>query len=340
MRYLIHKNGLLTPPKLEIRNQSLVALVSENFKHDSLIISDSFNYNSIKGIGQSVEIQSCDSQYVSYITNKYRFSRVLAVGGCTALDIGRACANDSELIVFPTVLSTNCISNDRSKLLFGGKSKLIKTSAPIKTVISIATLLETEKVDIIKWTQSGFGDFFANISASIDVEFRKNTLSELNVRSNVPETFEALNWVLHYFIDYDEHCLRHLARWLHNSSVETLKTNSIALSSGGEHLLYHKVFDNKMARDMQLATHGQIVAVGTLISTRIFSEITGEGTLFDNLKASFKKLGLPSTYRAMQKVHLTKDDLINAISQINNQDSLIGMYFLKSNFDILDRTFG
>lgn len=327
-------------PKLIISNESLVPLIKNYISRDSIIITDNYNYPTFKKIGQTVLVTSCKSDVVENIIENYSFSKILAVGGCTVLDIARACAVNCELIVFPTILSTTCISSDRSKLVFGTSSILIKTIYPKETIISLPTLLNTSPKELIRWTQSGFGDLFANISASIDLEYKNNKLSLLNVSRNVPEAFQALEWVIQKYESYNVECLKLLANYLHNSSIEVIKRNSTELSSGSEHILYHKMFDKQLVNNSSVATHGQIVGIGALITAKIFSEYTSSDLIYQNLKLAYQKLKLPTSYNEMNLIGIQKDYLIYTLLEIPNENTILGNYFSKKNFKILDIIFG
>jgi glycerol dehydrogenase-like iron-containing ADH family enzyme len=325
--------------KLIISNQNLVSLVENYFTKDSIIITDSYNYPTVKKIGQTFLVSSCQNYEVENLKSNYVFSKILAVGGCTVLDVARACATDCELIVFPTILSTTCISSDRSKLIFETGSKLVKTIYPKVTVISLPVLLDTPEEDLIRWTQSGFGDLFANISASIDVEYKNNKLSLQKVRDNVPEAFEALEWVIKNFEGYNEECFRLLAHYLHNSSIDVVKKDSTEFSSGSEHILYHKIFDKQIIDNAPTATHGQIVGIGALITAKIFSKYTGNDMIYQDLKLAYKKLKLPTDYAEMNIIGISKDYLIETLMQIPNEGSILGNYFSTEDFGILDSIF-
>src|SRR5581483_2705819 len=224
-------------PVLEIRSEGLLFLVEQEYTKDTLIICDAFNYPQLGCQFRKELADSCQKSLVWRITRSYEYNKILAIGGCTALDIGRACARGMDLICFPTVLSTTCISCDRSKIQFSNGHRLVKTQPPSKTIISMPFILQSKEEDLIRWTQSGFGDLFANISASIDVQYQKQQLDFDKVRDNVFKSFEALDWVIQHFTSYNEKCLRRLSQHLHHSSIEVIQRNNTKLSLGSEHLL-------------------------------------------------------------------------------------------------------
>jgi len=326
-------------PALAISDEALPALIEREYTENTLIICDPYNYPEFGRYVRKALVTSCSQNVIKEIVRTYSYDKILAVGGCTVLDIARACAGHAALICFPTILSTTCISCNRSKIQFTNGYRLIKTKQPLKTIISIPYLLQSKEEDLIKWTQSGFGDLFANISASIDLQYQQRDLEIHKIRGNVIESFKALDWVVDAFNGYDEKCLKTLARYLHHSSIEVIKRNNTKLSSGSEHLLYHTII--KKNRPAVSATHGQIVGIGTLITAKVFSTLTGDDTLFDSLKESFHQLQLPANFGQLRQIGIGKDAIIESLQAIPAKSGILGDYFSNaSSFDILDSIFG
>lgn len=315
-------------PKLIITDETILSFVEKQIVNDLLIVTDSYNYPIFSKFTNTVLVNSCKEEVLKKIKENYRYSKILAIGGCTALDVARACCYDStELICLPTILSTTCISCDRSKISFSNGSRLIKTTYPNETIISLPTLLNTAQSDLIKWTQSGFGDLFANISASIDFQYQNNNLDINKVRKNVPEAFEAVQWVLQNFKTYDRDCLLLLSNYLHLSSLEVIKRDNTELSAGGEHILYHKIKEKQDTQKDILATHGQIVGIGALITTKIFAEYTGHEKLYLDLKMAYKKLMFPVNFTEMEKIGIQKGYLQQMLVEIRPSKTILGNYF-------------
>jgi glycerol dehydrogenase-like iron-containing ADH family enzyme len=222
------------------------------------------------------------------------FDKVIAIGGCTCLDKGKELANGKDVIVIPTILSTSCISVNRS--VCDGVAK--KTTAPTETIVSVPEILRSPS----KWFQSGFADVFSNISASIDTQSKVNNFDYESVVSNIPFCFDLLSWVEKKFNGFDEACIRKLSRTIHESSLMVIKNDDIKLSSAGEHKMYHNMMRDIPSYTKCLPTHGQLVSIGTLMSAKLFWEDTGDDRIYVKLRSVYSNLGLPTTAEQLLKI--------------------------------------
>jgi glycerol dehydrogenase-like iron-containing ADH family enzyme len=327
-------------PELEFTEKSITSLVQELMDEDTLIVTDLYGYQTLNQYGRTALVRNNHIDNIEKIIEDNNYSRVLAIGGCTALDVGRACAVGKEVITIPTILSTSCISVDRSVIRYQEGSRLEKTIAPIKTIVSIPSISESYISDLEKWSQSGFGDLFANISASIDLQYKAGNFSYEAVKDNVLECFEALDWVIESFTGYDNFCLTKLANYLHNSSLIVIERGDTELSAAGEHKLYHRMIEQQPQYIEDKPTHGQLVAVGTLIAGKIFAEQTGDNSLYEKLESTYEKLGLPLDYVGLNKIGIERKHLVQGLSSITNSKTHLGDYFAKNDYSILYRIFG
>jgi len=326
-------------PKLEFTEKRITSIVKDLVDDNTLIVTDLYGFPALNKLGRTALVRDCYAESIEKIKRENTYSKVLAVGGCTALDVGRACAVGKEIITIPTILSTSCISVDRSIIKYPQGSRLVKTIAPTRTIVSIQSILETHIADLEKWSQSGFGDLFANISASIDFQYKASNLTYELVRENVPECFEALEWVISQFKGYDKNCLRRLATYSHNSSLIVIEREDTKLSAAGEHKLYHKMIDQQKQYTEDRPTHGQLVALGTLLVVRIFAEETGIQKLYDQLTAAYAKLGLPLTYDELRDIGIEREHIINGLKSIVENNTYLGDYFTPGDYSLLDRVF-
>jgi len=327
-------------PKLEFTEKRITSVVEELIDENTLIVTDSYGYPALSHIGITALVRDCYIESIKEIKRGNEYSKVLAVGGCTALDVGRACAVGKEVIAIPTILSTSCISVDRSIIKYPEGSRLEKTVAPTKTIVSISSISETHIADLEKWSQSGFGDLFANISASIDLQYKERNLTYETVRENVPECFEALEWVINQFNGYDKSCLRRLAMYSHYSSLIVIERGDTMLSAAGEHKLYHKMIDQQKQYREDRPTHGQLVALGTLLAVRIFREQTGEQKLYEQLVTAYTKLGLPLSYAELQNIGVKRKHIVDGLESIAESNTHLGDHFAQRDYSLLDRVFG
>ena len=327
-------------PELEFTERQITSLIEELVDENTLIITDLYGYHILSQYGETALVRDCRIEDIEEIIRNHDYSKVLAVGGCTALDVGRACAVGKEVITIPTILSTSCISVDRSVIKYSEGSKLERTIAPTKTIVSIPSISETHIGDLERWSQSGFGDLFANISASIDLQYKAGNLSYEAVRENVTECFEALDWVVKQFDGYDDNCLRRLAKYSHNSSLIVIERGDTKLSAAGEHELYHRMIDQQKQYTEYRPTHGQLVALGTLLTGKIYVEQTGEQKLYDQLVSAYTKLGLPLNYEQLRNVGIEREHIVQGLRSISDTNTHLGDYFSKKDYSLLDRVFG
>lgn len=326
-------------PELEFTEKRITSVVEELADEDTLIVTDLYGYATLSQYGRTALARDCRIETVKRIRAQNDYSKILAVGGCTALDVGRACAMGKEIITIPTILSTSCISVDRSVIKYPEGSRLEETIAPTRTIVSIPSISETSIADLEKWSQSGFGDLFANISASIDMQYRTGILTYEAIRENVPESFEALEWVIDHFRGYDSDCLRRLATYLHNSSLSVIERGDTKLSAAGEHRLYHKMIDQQAQYREDRPTHGQLVALGTLLAARIFAEQAGDDKLHQQLRTAYKKLGLPLNYEELRNIGIERDHIVQGLESIADSSTHLGNYFAKGDYSLLDDVF-
>ncbi len=327
-------------PDLEFSDENLSALVGRVSDKDTLIVTDPFNYTKIGDAGLSVAVvRNNDSLQIPDLISSCAYSRVLAVGGCAALDIGRACAVGKSIIVIPAILSTSCISLDRSVIRYAGVNRLEKTILPEKVIISLPDMLSMPPRELAKWCQSGFGDLFTMIPASIDLQYKAGDLSREAVLGNIGGCFGALRWVVDSFDGYNESSVRTLAQFLHESSLVVVKRDDSNLNAAGEHLLYHALLRLYPHYTGSRPTHGQIVAAGTLVAAAIYGEQTGDNYIFDLISQAFGKLGLPLTYAELSAAGIERSHLVEGLSAITHLGSHLGDHFKNKDFEILDRIF-
>jgi len=326
-------------PELEFRNETIKSLVSRLSGEGVLIVTDPFNYPKVKDAGRCALAPDNRCEQIPVIKSGPFYERVIAVGGCAALDIGRACAVGKSIIVVPSILSTSCISLDRSVIKYGGVNRLEKTQLPEKVIICMPDLMDMPPAELEKWCQSGFGDLFTMAAASIDIQHKKGDLSIEAVTGNVGECFKAIEWVINDFDGYNETSVKALARFLHDSSLVVVVRDDSNLNAAGEHLLYHSLLRLNPQYTSSRPTHGQIVAAGTLIAAAIYREQTGNARILEAISKAFKKLGLPLTYDELSKAGIEKRHLQEGLSYIKHLGSHLGDYFKTNDFGILDRVF-
>ena len=327
---------------LDISSLTVVELVAALADSETLILCDEHNHRALSDFCSPVLVEDCALSRVEKIVNTYTFDRVVAVGGCTVLDVGRACAvgKPRRLVVVPTILSTTCLSSNISVLRQDGRNSLQVTSHPERCVLCLPTIMDTDSDSLNRWCQSGFGDLFANLSASIDLQHERGLLTNEAVKANVPLTIEAMRWVNDGFSGYDEASLRRLGSYLHEASLAVVRRGDTRLSSAGEHVLYHRLIERQPQYRMGIPTHGQIVAVGTLIALRLFSIESGEDELEDLARRAYAKLELPLSWKELSVIGITREHLIDAFEHLNFSQRFLGEWAAKKEWKVLNQVFG
>lgn len=328
------KNKTLIP-KLLFSDKPLDEIIKSIIDKDTIIIADDFNYPKLRNFDRKHLVEHSTMQQIQKVKNDNEYRNVIAIGGCSALDFGRACAKkEGRFTIIPSILSTSCISVNRSIVYVNGYHESMITPIPSETIISFPLLLDGNYKIIHKWSHSGFGDLFANISATINYLFKNNKL--LNHAKNIndliyactPYCMDALDWVNSSFKRFDEITVKRLACYLHESSLDVIKRNNTELSASGEHDLYYQMM-NLWKYDRRNPTHGELVSVGTLFSVKILNN----EALYQKLKKAFLKLGIPTNYDELHEINIEKEHIEKALLTFTNKDTFLSNYCNKEIID-------
>ena len=316
-----------------------------------LVITDKYNYeNTIKIVPQNCNVVLCEGASIDFaeqVRKQNEYDRVIAIGGCSALDVGRFCGlyakKEKSIISVPSILSTSCITANKAILYdINRNKKTIKTHISMPTIIPMYTIKNTREKDLIKWNSSGIGDMLAHISAVLDYLFLKDFLSKsIDIYMYMHEFFKSTNIInivkvaeeLHNvtanqdlrYIHKDENFLRKLATWLHSASILSNECEHIA--KGGEHDFFYSIFKLKKY-STELPTHGQLVAIGTLIVAKIVSKYYKQDEIYNLLRIVYKSIGLPTNLSDLEKIKVDIVDIEEAIEKIEGR-SLLKTYFDK-----------
>jgi glycerol dehydrogenase-like iron-containing ADH family enzyme len=326
------------PPLVKI-NKSFDEIIKEYIDKNPTIICDEHNYKKIsKKEFKPICIRNNNYSNIKKIKkeiNKNKNKIIIGIGGCTALDAARACSNkEIPCILIPTILSTVCISVDKSVLKVKGETRTFNTEPPEKVVLSMKEVMKTKRFDLVRWSQAGFGDLFAKIGASIDVVYRQiknnnDTMSLDKVRRNIPEVFDAIDYVLDKFNNYNKKDLESLAVFLHEASVAIIIQDTFELSGGAEHNLAYILEKKYLSKNRRLE-HGILVSIGSLIEFKLFEEITGDNSLYKKMRIIYKKLKLPTTYNDLKKIGITKEYLIKSINDLKGLHTFMSAHSNKA----------
>lgn len=337
-------------PQLSFNEKPIRSLIMDELLDDrTLLIADWHNYPKVKDLGANAALVPDSSErQVDELTRCGDYSRIIAIGGCTALDIGRACAGDKEFFAIPTILSTSCLSTDKSILTDEhGKRKAVRSVWPDRTIIPLRELEETDARETARWSSSGLADYIANITSGHDERFRR--AGQKGLKEGMHEGWETwrieiytkLNWASGNFHGYDMGLLRMLANWLHEASIGN--SHGITIwdrKAGGEHGLYYAIMESEGGSEIR-ATHGQMVSIGTLITAKILEERKIPGFRdYEKMSSAFRLLGLPTDYRDLEALGICKERIIGGINMMDRCDTIIEHHFSENDYTILDRIFG
>lgn len=330
-------------PSLVFTDLQLTSLVEEIREHDTIILADEHNYRALRGFRGAIRVVDASLRDAEKVRSTFDGTMIIGVGGCTALDVARYCATPGRrLIAIPSILSTSCISVNRSVLYQDGEPRRERTVAPERVVVSFPLLTESGPESIAKWSHSGFGDLFSDISASIDWLVRSGespeTVTDALLHNTVPCAAEAMHWVLSQFRSFDRAALARLAVYLHNASLETIHRGNAELSAAGEHDLYYAMMKQERYAH-ENPTHGELVAIGTLLSADAVARSGGSRELIQMLREAFLRLGLPTTYSELERIRVRRDHVLRALDAIQNRRWFLSGAYARWSIELVDRVF-
>lgn len=310
----------MTYPELIITPQPVGTIFKTYINDQTLLVTDRHQYPGIPFGQMHVQVVEQHAEHIEQVKSSYDYTNVIAVGGCTALDFGRACAAGKPLVVIPVVLSSSCLSTNRAVINYAGTYKTIVATAPYKTIVSLPEIMARHARPRNRWTGSGLGDLFSALGASIEYLYKDTPLahiSDTSITELVPECVEALNWIASTTAEalYSPDSFARIARYLHESSVDVLRHGHTELNAGSEHALYYALQEQQRYQKDH-ATHGQLVSIGTLLTTWIFAQLS-DSLFYDNLRAAHKVLGLPLTYADLAAIGVTKSHLLRGLETVN-----------------------
>ncbi|MGA5322107.1 hypothetical protein ACPCIU_16930 [Streptomyces seoulensis] len=319
--------------------EALRAVVDDS----TLVLADSHNFPLVRDVGETVLVTEPRADVVHGIRTTYRYEKVVAVGGCSVLDVGRACARSGSLQVFPSILSNSCLSTDRSVLIEDGVRSSRRTVAPVTTVISQPSVEAAHSGPGVKWTTSGLGDLFSSLSAAIEYQCPDDEAALPDVPitrliSHIPVVWAAVEWVLGSPAPVSGLDLRSLARYLHESSLDVLRLGHTRLNAGSEHLLCYRL-QEKHHYPADHATHGRLVSIGTLLVCAMFSRNGGRHSFYGSVRRLYEKSGLPTTYEELAQIGVHREHILHGLDELAETNCLLGRLYRQYAFRMADEVF-
>lgn len=272
---------------------------------------------------------------------------VVGIGGGVSTDIAKAVGVKKKLYVYPTILSTNCLSNNRSVLGSGVGSFSYPSGNPKETVVSFHELMSQSPELRQFWTQAGYGDFVAELSAAIERELSaQGCVEDLEkVTQHDPDVWKTIQWVAQ--LDpteiYQRPFMQRFAEILHSTSSKVLAAGGNAQRIGSEHDLYKALLTIDPELRSKGAPHGTITGLGTLLVTKVFQNKTSCKTFHSTLRKSFENMKIPLSYEGLERISLSRSKMIAALELLKadpDSDRYLRHYLDENGYTLLDEVFG
>jgi len=305
-------------PALVFSNKLLEPLLKKVLsRKGGVILTDPYNFTVASRYGETILVRDNDANQLENLRSRLP-TNVIALGGCTVLDIARAaCGAGQHLTLIPTILSTACISVNKAIIRLDGQNRAISTEVPNRVIVSIPLLMSTNSAYLNKWSQSGFADLFARFGAAIDLSYARRDFSQDSILRNVAECRDAINWVISSFTSFDRSTLRRLAILLHNASLDVINGD---VGVGGEHSLYYIMVEQQKDYTNERPTHGQLVGIGTLLEAKLFGEWRNDFTLYNMLRTAYQKLGIPLDRTGLAAIGIELEHLMIGLVELGKRD--------------------
>ncbi len=246
-------------------------------------------------------------------------SVVFGVGGGTVIDMAKLIAFQLHVpcVTVPTSLANDGIASPFAVIRPPeGKPSAnvtVRANTPLGVLIDLGRIKprsEAARGFFERMMLSGIGDGVSNLTSTLDWELAAahgkdhlDYLALLHARSAGEVVLYRLEQGA--ALDDDDLVLT-LASGLVSSGEAMARVESSRPASGFEHKLYH-AYQNVLGFDHR-ATHGILVAVGTLISA------SAHGQWLEPMRASFGRIGLPVDAAGLEHFGLTADRIERAIT--------------------------
>ncbi|PXF59012.1 MAG: hypothetical protein C4B58_04870 [Deltaproteobacteria bacterium] len=337
INYYREKRGT---PKLIFTNDSLNEILKNKSNINTLIVADEYNYAKIQAIDKLkfkklIFVRDSNKRHIDQVKSTIYYNDIIAVGGCSSLDFGRACADNSiNIYLIPSILSTSCISLNRSILYLNSHHCSVVSPIPHEVIVSMPILTESGPELVEKWTHSGLADLLANISATISFLFKEkeylfnegqeDILKTLNRHAR--DCLQTLDWIINDFREFDATTLTHVAFILHAAGLSVIRRGDTALSAGGEHELYYEM-QRQQRYDRKNPTHGELVSIGTLVAAKILAKKFGQDILFRKLLLAYRKINIPTAYDELKRINIEREHIMKGFEVARKNDSFLGKFY-------------
>jgi glycerol-1-phosphate dehydrogenase [NAD(P)+] len=253
-----------------------------------------------------------DKKYGSVKCGEKRFDIVYGVGGGSVIDVAKYAAYKLNLpfVSIPTSLANDGFASPFAVLNLGPDGTMtLCANTPLAVVVDIQ-LVKAKDPGYQRRIRSGLGDLLSNLTAVLDWQLadrkkqeRYESYSGFQAICGAKLVIKELLAGQDFF--YNNQFLEILACSLMASAEAMSRYGSSRPASGFEHKLYHAY--NQLTGFNPGATHGELVAVGTLISS------WAHGEYQESLRQAYQVAGLPCDTTGLLKCGIQRDLLIAAI---------------------------
>lgn len=353
-----------------LSNESLGEIVAQSAQGKTLVLYTRREAADLQQLMQSSQAQNLTFVEVSdKDTNKLAalngllsrpdigsFDRVIAVGGAgvkdltvTLLAIGRGNAEqvrgrffgqdraaiDAALhlagnqlkpsidyVSVPTILSTTAPGTPFAVLKEG--NTVVIDQRPAFTVVPLAKMQQLPPEKLQALTASGLTDYMAGISYAAGMARREGISLDQAIQKYVPEAWNVFKWFEANRGDFRTEQLAVAAYALRDYTLNNRPP------VGGEHDFWDAFVSLHLTGAIR-ASHGQVVAMGSLIQTHLYGQMTGDYSVYNRMRSLYTDIGVPITPERLQSAGMTKELMVRAIeyqvSQPTNRPSLIQQHF-------------
>lgn len=271
---------------------------------------------------------------------------IFAVGGGTVIDLGKLISFQLHIpcISVPTSLANDGIASPFSVIRPEGPGNITaRANTPYGVVVDLDRVRPARPEDepfFLTMMRSGIGDALSNLSATLDwqlaARYEKEKLDYLALLHSRSAAEVVLQRILAGVDLRDEDLILTLAAGLVSSGEAMSRVGSSRPASGFEHKLYH-AWVNHLGYPTQ-ATHGILVAVGTLLS------LAAHEADWKGVREGMARIGLPVCWEDLLALGIHRpglEDAIRVAAKVKPERYTIGEHLgADALIDAAERVFG
>ena len=230
---------------------------------------------------------------------------IIGIGGGSCIDVVKLIAKRRNLrvFVFPTVLSSDCLTSPVSVIMDGATKTRLPSSTPEGIYIDTSITAKAPRNLIL----SGMADLVSNASALLDIELNAENNSDIDCAKLLSEM--AVNYLFLKRgtaidgLDFQ----KVLAEGLILSGLSMSLAGSSITASGAEHLISHALDYYEVGS----ATHGEQVYIGMLCSELIRQHF-GKPMMKYGLLVFLEENGMTAD---ISRYNIVLSDLVKAVKK-------------------------